>query len=48
MSFDFKFWANSRIRLPAQPVDATPSSALIRQCFPGESGLFGCTRSKLS
>jgi len=35
-----------RFQLPAQPVDATPSSALIRQCFPGRSNLFGCTRSK--
>jgi hypothetical protein len=32
---------------PAQPVDATPSNALIRQCFPGRTHLFGCTRSKL-
>src|SRR6266436_1443486 len=35
-------------RLPAQPVDATPSNALIRQCFPGRSDLFGCPRSKPS
>ena len=35
-----------RFQLPDQPVDATPSSALIRQCFPGRSNLFGCTRSK--
>src|SRR3981189_2594238 len=34
--------------LPAQPVDATPSNALIRQCFPGRSDLFGCPRSKPS
>src|SRR5712664_3441089 len=37
-----------RFALPAQPVDATPSNALIRQCFPGRSDLFGCTRSKPS
>src|SRR6267142_1200014 len=37
-----------RLRLPAQPVDATPSNALIRQCFPGRSDLFGCPRSKPS
>src|SRR5882672_483558 len=36
------------ITLPAQPVDATPSNALIRQCFPGRSDLFGCPRSKPS
>jgi hypothetical protein len=35
-------------RLPAQPVDATPSNVLIRQCFPGRTDLFGCTRSKPS
>src|SRR6266850_1864443 len=34
--------------MPAQPVDATPSNALIRQCFPGRSDLFGCPRSKPS
>src|SRR5580692_10327290 len=34
--------------MPAQPVDATPSSALIRQCFHRENHLFGCTRSKPS
>src|SRR5882672_7215023 len=37
-----------RLVLPAQPVDATPSNALIRQCFPGRSDLFGCPRSKPS
>src|SRR6266446_3399470 len=37
-----------RLTLPAQPVDATPSNALIRQCFPGRSDLFGCPRSKPS
>jgi hypothetical protein len=26
-----------RLMLPAQPVDATPSSALIRQCFGGRT-----------
>src|ERR1700691_1587226 len=26
-----------RLRVPAQPVDATPSSALIRQCLPGRT-----------
>src|SRR6266404_7811434 len=39
---------NSRLTLPAQPVDATPSNALIRQCFRGRSDLFGCPRSKPS
>src|SRR5882672_3061145 len=39
---------NSRLVVPAQPVDATPSNALIRQCFPGRSDLFGCPRSKPS
>ena len=34
--------------LPAQPVDATPSNALIRRCFPGRSDLFGCPQSKPS
>src|SRR5713226_5008976 len=34
--------------MPAQMVDATPSNALIRQCFPGRSDLFGCPRSKPS
>src|SRR5208283_1193879 len=37
-----------RFALPAQPVDATPSNALIRQCFPGRSDLFACIRSKPS
>src|SRR6266446_8137536 len=37
-----------RLTLPAQPVDATPSNALIRQYFPGRSDLFGCPRSKPS
>src|SRR6267142_1988647 len=37
-----------RLGVPAQPVDATPSNALIRQCFPGRSDLFGCPRSKPS
>ena len=37
-----------RLGVPAQPVDATPSNALIRQCFLGRSDLFGCTRSKPS
>ena len=32
--------------VPAQPVDATPSNALIRLCFPGGSDLFGYTRPK--
>src|SRR5713226_1210050 len=39
---------DARLTLPAQPVDATPSNALIRQCFPGRSDLFGCARSKPS
>jgi hypothetical protein len=34
--------------VPAQTVDATPSNALNRQCFPGRSDLFGCHRSKPS
>ena len=37
-----------RLRLPAQPVDATPSNQLIRQYFPWRTDLFGCTRSKPS
>jgi hypothetical protein len=37
-----------RLRLPAQTVDATPSSVLIQKCFPRRSGLFGCPRSKPS
>jgi hypothetical protein len=37
-----------RLALPVQTVDATPSIALIRQCLPGRSGLFGCPRSKPS
>ena len=36
---------NLRFRLPAQPVDATPSSALIRHCLRGRTIMFGCTRS---
>ena len=28
---------SSRLTLPAQPVDATPSNQLIRQCFPLEN-----------
>src|SRR5208337_3679030 len=39
---------SSHFSLPAQTVDATPSSALIQQCFPGRADLFGCTRSKPS
>jgi hypothetical protein len=34
--------------VPAQPVDATPSNALIRPCFPERARLFGCTRSNPS
>ena len=34
--------------MPAQPVDATPSSQLIRHYFPCRIDLFGCTRSKPS
>jgi hypothetical protein len=33
---------------PVQTVDATPSSELIRQCFPERSDLFGCARSNPS
>ena len=39
---------NYKIHLPAHPVEATPSSALLRQSFPGSSNRFGCTRSKPS
>jgi len=38
----------SRKGLSVQTVDATPCNALIRQCFPGRSDLFGCARSKPS
>ena len=34
--------------MPVQTVDATPSNALIRQCFPGRSDLLGYARSKPS
>ena len=37
-----------RFALPAQPVDATPSNALIRQSFSGRSDRFGCARSNPS
>jgi hypothetical protein len=30
-----------RLPVPAQPVDATPSNALTRQCFLGRSDLLG-------
>jgi hypothetical protein len=33
---------NVPLRVPAQTVDATPSNALIRQCFPGRTDLFRC------
>src|SRR5258708_28152047 len=49
--FNFGYWHSKplvRLALPAQPVDATPSNALIRQCFPGRSDPFGCTLSKPS
>jgi len=36
-----------RMTVPPQPVDATPSNALIRHCFPGRSALFGCPRSNI-
>jgi len=36
------------VTLPAQPVDATPSRALIRHCLRGRTIMFGCTRSILS
>jgi hypothetical protein len=43
------YWdALVRFAVPAQPVDATPSNALIRQCFPRRSVLFCWTRSKPS
>src|SRR6478735_7566984 len=32
-----------RLTVPAQPVDATPSNALIRQCLPGRTDLIDCT-----
>jgi hypothetical protein len=38
----------ARLVLPAQPVDATPSNALLRQCSPGRTHLFDCTRSRPS
>lgn len=38
----------SRFTVPAQTVDATPSSVLIQQCFPRRSDLFDCPRSKPS
>jgi hypothetical protein len=31
--------------VPVQPVDATPSNALIRRNFAGRTHLFDCTRS---
>src|ERR1700691_5781414 len=34
-----------RLALPAQPVDATPSSALLRHCLRGRTIMFGRTRS---
>ena len=34
--------------VPVQAVDATPSNALIRECFPGRTHLCGRTRSKAS
>ncbi len=37
-----------RLALRAQRVDATPSNALIRQCFPGRRDLFGCPQSRPS
>jgi hypothetical protein len=36
-----------RLRLPAQPVDATPSDQLIRQYFPEKTDLSGCAQSDL-
>jgi hypothetical protein len=32
--------------VPAQPVDATPSDQLIRQCFPKRIDLYGGTQSE--
>ena len=40
--------ASARKTVPVQPVDATPSNALIRQCFLRRSDLFGRPRSKPS
>jgi hypothetical protein len=37
-----------RLTLPVQTIDATPSNALIRHCFPMSIDLFGSTRSKPS
>jgi len=34
--------ASSWLTLPAQPVNATPSNTLIRQCFLRRTNLFGC------
>jgi len=39
---------SARLVLPVQTVDATPSNALIRECFPGKTHLFGRARSKPS
>ena len=39
---------SARLVVPAQAVDATPSSVLILQCFPRRSDLFGRPRSKPS
>jgi hypothetical protein len=30
--------------VPVQTVDAKPSNVLIRECFPGRTGLFGSTQ----
>jgi hypothetical protein len=37
-----------RLALPTQPVDATPSKALLRHCFPGRTDLSAFSRSKPS
>jgi len=42
------WYEDVRFALPAQPVDATPSIALIRECFPWRTNLFGRARSKPS
>ena len=43
-----KYTAKSRLVVRPQPVDATPPSAVIRQCFRRQNHLFDWTRSKTS
>jgi hypothetical protein len=39
---------NPRLIVPAQPVDATPSTALVRHCVRGGNHPLGCIRLRLS